>query len=47
MTDPLQRKYPPAYEKLVPAALVLIGLVVLILLAITVAVALRQVPVTP
>lgn len=45
MTDP-RRRYPPAYEKLIPAALVVIGLVVLVLLVAAVAVALRLSSVT-
>jgi hypothetical protein len=35
------RRYPPVYERLLPIALTVIGLLILILLAMTVAVALH------
>lgn len=44
MTEPARRQYPPVYEKLVPAALVVISVVVIGLLLVTVAVALRLFP---
>ncbi len=44
MAEPTRREYPPIYEKIVPAALVTIAIVVIVLLGITVAVALRLVP---
>jgi hypothetical protein len=39
--DKSPRRYPPLYERLLPIALAVIGLLILILLALTVAVALR------
>jgi len=36
---PAQRQYPPIYEKVVPIALVLIGLAVVVILVIILAVA--------
>jgi hypothetical protein len=44
MTEPARRQYPPVYEKIVPAALVVISIVVIALLLVTVAVALRLIP---
>lgn len=44
MTEPARRQYPPIYEKVVPAALVTIGVIVILLLAVTMAVALHLVP---
>jgi len=35
------REYPPVYEKMIPVALGIIGTVVIVLLLITIAVALR------
>jgi len=35
------RKYPPMYEKLIPVSLGIIGMIVIVLLLITIAVALR------
>ncbi len=35
------REYPPMYEKLIPVALGIIGTIVIVLLLITIAVALR------
>lgn len=40
-SKPSHRQYPPIYERLVPIALWTIGTVVIILLLITIAVALR------
>ena len=44
MTEPTRRQYPPVYEKFIPAALVVIGVVVIAVLLVTVAVALRLIP---
>jgi hypothetical protein len=44
MTEPARRQYPPVYEKIVPAALIVISIVVIALLIVTVAVALRLIP---
>lgn len=41
MSDPLSRRYPPAWEKLVPAALTVIGIILLVIVGLAVAVALQ------
>jgi hypothetical protein len=42
--EPSTRTYPPLYEKIVPIALVLIGLAILVVLAIILGVALGLIP---
>ncbi len=42
--DKSPRRYPPLYERLLPVALVVIGMLILILLALTIAIALRWLP---
>lgn len=44
MTEKHARQYPPIYEKIIPVALVVIGVIIIALLAITVGVALGLVP---
>lgn len=41
MSDPLPRRYPPSWEKIIPAALTLIGIILLVILGLAVAVALQ------
>jgi hypothetical protein len=42
--DKSPRRYPPFHERLLPVALVVIGALILILLVLTIAIALRWIP---